>query len=217
MRIVWTKDTLFITRPKESRIIDRLPLFQIQAVLDMNEEADLSSRQGSILARSRSYLSEKKETADSNPASTREASIFSRNSAIKYVLQIKTDMNSEIAGRTLYLSTRNEINPEQRRQAVVSSLWSAVVAAQKKAIAVSRFQKSQEKVRKIQGSLSFQIAMAILIMLVLTRIRVHPPARSPTRHHEAVRIEHKTAVTPSHYMSSILSTIDTQRDVDHFE
>ena len=168
MRIVWTKDTLFVARPNETRIIDTLPLFEIQAVLDMNEEPDLAFKPGSLMGRSRSTYSEKKEPSEDNPASTGDASIFSGKSAIKCVLQIKTVINSEIAGRTLYLSTRNDINPEQRRQAVVSSLWSAVVAAQKKALALSRFQKSQEKVRQVQGSLAFQIAMAILIMLVRT-------------------------------------------------
>jgi hypothetical protein len=41
-----------------------------------------------------------------------------------------------------------------------------VLIAKKKAQAMTRFQNSQEKVRSVQSSMFFQIAMAILIMMV---------------------------------------------------
>ncbi len=82
------------------------------------------------------------------------------------VFQVKTALDSVIAGRTIYLSTRNDVDPEQRRQALVSALREAVSTAQKKALALSRFQKSQEIVRTVQKSFLFQILMSILIILV---------------------------------------------------
>jgi hypothetical protein len=175
MRIVWTKDTFYVARPNESRIIDSLPLFEIQAVMEMNEEADASFKSTGVMNRTKGVFADRKDGSQENIASAPEATFFSRNSTIKCVLQIKTVIDSEIAGRTLYLSTRNDTDPEQLRKAVVSSLWNAVEAARRKALAMSRFQKSQEKVRWVQGSLLFQIAMAILIMLVTIPIDVNRP------------------------------------------
>ncbi len=81
-------------------------------------------------------------------------------------MQIKTIMDSVIAGRTLYLSTRQDHSPEQQRQAIVTSLSDAVAIARKKAQVLSRFQKTQEQVRWVQSSMIFQMVMAVLIMLV---------------------------------------------------
>jgi hypothetical protein len=139
----------------------------------MNDEPDVSLKQPSFVSRSKNSFSDVKEESVETRDYKREinaaapdASFFSRNSTTSCVLQIKTIVDSVIAGRTLYLSTRLDHNPEQRRQAIVSSLCDAVAIARKKALVQSSFQKTQEQVRWVQGSLVFQTSMAILIMLV---------------------------------------------------
>jgi hypothetical protein len=98
-----------------------------------------------------------------------ELSLFSGNANLSNILQVQTSLEGMCAGRTLYFSTRNGQHAEKRRQAIVSALSAAIKAAKRKSIAKSRFQKSQEKVLAVQGSMAFQIAMAILIMLVISR------------------------------------------------
>ena len=200
-RIVWTKDSLYVSPPNSTRAIDTLPLNEIQAVVEMNDEPDPNFKQPHVVNRSRSTYVDRKEDDDGsfrdnwhrsfvgrpktsiadkkeddddlfrdreNCATSQDASLFSRNSTANCVLQVKTVVDSVIAGRTLYLSTRNDANPEQQRQTVVTSLSNAVVIAQRKAQAMSRFQKTQEQVRWLQGSNTFPMCMAALIMMVKT-------------------------------------------------
>jgi hypothetical protein len=82
-------------------------------------------------------------------------------------LQIKTSLDGLNSGKTFYLSTRGSTNPDQTRQSVVSQLRTLSTTARRKAEAKSRFQKSQEKVQIVQGSLAFQLFMALLIMVVI--------------------------------------------------
>ncbi len=66
-------------------------------MLDMNEEAEAGFRSGSLIGQSKSSYFETKESSQDN-AIAWDMSIFFRNSAINCVLQIKTVMDSEIAG-----------------------------------------------------------------------------------------------------------------------
>jgi hypothetical protein len=166
-----------VARPGEITAIDVLPLHEIQAVIEMNDvtEATLKSIQSlnstsGVFYRPKSFVTERKVDSEAThklqqPGDEDDALIFSQNSSTS-VLQIKTVINSCIAGRAYYLSTRKDQSPEQRRQAIVSDLGAAVAVAQRKAIALSQFQRSQENVRWIQGSVAFQITMAVLITLV---------------------------------------------------
>jgi hypothetical protein len=170
---VWTKDSLYVARPNDSTVIDSIPLNEIHAVMEMNEEPDyLKTNQQSFYHRLKNNIqTDKKDEAEAPTElevlrASQGSSFFSRSSKKNCVLQIKTALDGVVAGRTIYLSTRTDPNPEQRRQAVVVSLNDAAVIAQKKALAMSRFQKAQERVRMIQGSLPFQVFMAALIMLV---------------------------------------------------
>jgi hypothetical protein len=175
-RVVWTKDQFYVARPNSLQAIESLPLNEIQAVMEMNDEPDVALKQASFSRRSKSSLTEtKEETIDSRDhhreidAAAQDAAFFSQNSATSCVLQIKTVLDSVIAGRTLYLSTRLDHSPEQQRQAIVSSLCDAVAVARKKALVMSSFQKTQEQVRRVQGSFAFQMTMASLIILVSAR------------------------------------------------
>jgi hypothetical protein len=191
-RIVWTRDQFYVTRINSLEAVEAIPLNEIQAVVEMNDEPDTVLKQPSFLTRPKNSVVENNEepveaSRDSNAA---EASLFSRNSTTNCVLQIKTMMDSVIAGRTLYLSTRHDHNSEQQRQAIVSTLSDAVAVARKKALVLSSFQKSQEKVRRVQGSLAFQMAMAALIILVSTR-------SAPARHDARGAPSHQTK--PPHF------------------
>ena len=195
---MWTRDSLYVAPPNSTRAIETLPLNEIQAVVEMNDEPESNSKQlsflnrkcshkddddgsfrdsrpRSLVNRARTLHSDKKQDDDGmfrekeNSPTAQDASLFSRNSTANCDLQVKTVVESVIAGRTLYLSTRLDHNPEQQRQAIVSTLCDAVAIARKKALVMSSFQKSQEKVRRVQSSLAFQIAMATLIILVSAR------------------------------------------------
>lgn len=173
-RIIWTKDHLYITRPNCSDAIEKLPLDEIQAVIDMNDEPDLTITKPSsfVLRPSISYtenVGEKLEASEppEDDIILQDSSFFSRkNSSTSCILQIKTIIDGAVAGRTLYLSTLLDSNPEQQRQAIISRLLDAVAVARKKALVLSRFQQAQGQVRWVQSSTSFQMAMAALIMLV---------------------------------------------------
>jgi hypothetical protein len=93
-----------------------------------------------------------------------------------YTLQIKTVPDGLNSGRTYYLSTRNGIAPEARRQAIVETLREAAEVARRRAEAKSRFERSQERAQWVQGSMAFQVFMATLIMVV----RGAPPTPQPT-------------------------------------
>ncbi len=156
--------------------------------MEMNDEPDTNIKQQTFVIRNKnSFHENKEETDDTLRDSSRDietvaqdASFFSRNSATSCVMQIKTIMDSVIAGRTLYLSTRQDHSPEQLRQAIVTSLSDAVAIARKKAQVLSRFQKTQEQVRWVQSSMIFQMVMAALIMLV-SYVAPHATSRNDPR------------------------------------
>ena len=191
-RIVWTREKFYVTRLNSPEATETLPLNEIQAVVEMNDEPDVSLKQMSFIGRPKNSLSEnKEEPIDSRDyhgdidSAAHDAAFFSRNSSTSCVLQIKTIMDSVIAGRTLYLSARLDQNPEHQRQAIVSSLSDAVATAKKKALVLSNFQKTQGQVQRVQGSFVFQMVMAALIMLVSTRKLRHRRALHMARgvHH----------------------------------
>ncbi len=176
-KIVWTKDTMYVARTDDNTVIEALPLHAIKAVIEMTDDVEgtfkhFQSMSGISLTRQKSLLAERREESDrviqegEDTTIGEDASFFSQKASVSSSLQIKTGSDSVIAGRSYYLSARNDHNPEELRQVIVSSLRAAVLVAQKKARAMSRFQKSQEQVRSVQGSMVFQIAMAILIMMV---------------------------------------------------
>jgi hypothetical protein len=170
--IIWTRDTLYVARPDETTVIDALPLHAIDAVIEMTDDVEGTIKQLQSISRHKSVLAERRAESERaiheaiDTSIGEDAAIFSRKASISSILQIKTGIDSVIAGRSYYLSTRNDHNPEQLRHAIVSSLWATVLIAKKKAQAMTRFQNSQEKVRSVQSSMFFQIAMAILIMMV---------------------------------------------------
>ena len=182
-RIIWTSDAFYLARPGDNKqFIDVLPLHEIEAVIVMNDATEASLKhsqftlnsESDIFSRLKTSATDKKIESEATlpknynqQADEQDASIFSRNSSASSVLQIKTVVDSCTAGRTYYLSTRNDQSPEELRQLIVSGLGAAVAVARRKAIALSRFQKSQEYVQWFLGSFAFQIAMAVLIMLVI--------------------------------------------------
>ncbi len=85
------------------------------------------------------------------------------------IIQLKTAVDGFNSGKTYYLSTRENLNPEQSRQLILKQLSASVKVARRNADAKSRFQKSQEKVQVVQGSMAFQLAMALLITVVIPR------------------------------------------------
>jgi hypothetical protein len=175
-------------------IIDTIPLHEIEGVMEMNEETEQKTRslssasdsksnrdspvsnslenhvgQGSSARRliNTSYptvLSQSGSPAAVSGASNRISYLQAQSSSI---LQIKTTVNGRNAGKTYYVSTRANSNPEQCRKSIVLQLNENVRIARRNAEAKSRFQRSQERVQHVQSSFIFQLIMAIFIMLVI--------------------------------------------------
>ncbi len=168
---------MFIARANETAAIDMIPLEEIHTVIAMKDDFDAAAKpqqasqsttRGVPSAHKRSLEFDRKRDLahNENSPDVNEMTVFFGNANLNNILQIQTDLEGSSAGRTLYFSTRNGLQAEKRRQAIVSALSAAVAEAKRKALALSRFQKSQEKVLLVQGSMAFQIAMAMLIMLV---------------------------------------------------
>jgi hypothetical protein len=178
---------MYVTRVNEMAVIDMIPMEEIHTVISMNDDVDTAIRAqqashshasqntvrasgSSTFPKGSSDLDRQVDSVDHSKLcpDVDEFSLFSGNANLNNILQVQTSMEGMSAGRTLYFSTRNGLQAEKRRQAIVSTLSAAVKAARRKSMAMSRFQKSQAKVLAVQSSMAFQIAMAVLIMLVIS-------------------------------------------------
>jgi hypothetical protein len=178
--VVWTKETLFICRGPA--LVDKIPLHEVLGVTEMKDEIEghrPAPNRGSLFS-SVSVSGESRNKIDSRIEEPENCFVqkqktFSIQGNLSNILQIKTIADGFNSGRTYYFSTRDGTNPEFRRQNIVSKLSEIVVKAQRKAQAKSRFQKSQEMVQRLQKSMLFQTAVAVLIMLVNHKTaRFHP-------------------------------------------
>ena len=198
-KIVWTKDMLYIARPEGQEIIDDVPLHEVEEVMTMSEEIDPITKslidkskpnrdfffKGDLVIGSTTALNDPETAIERNEEQERGAGLQGSASKFSLVhanqshsLQIKTALDGLNSGKTYYLSTRSSPNPEQTRQSIVSQLLANSMKARRKAEAKSRFQKSQEKVQRFQSSLAFQLAMALLIMVVMQpKLAVSAPRR----------------------------------------
>jgi hypothetical protein len=167
-RIVWTKDDLFISRHGTLVVVDSIPLSEIDEVMEMNDETIPNTK---ALTGSSSLTPAKSTNSNLGEINDTEnlygGKKFLVHAQLSNILQIKTALNGYNSGKTYYLSTRQDANPELTRQTIVSQLSAKVKISKRKADAKSRFEKSQEQVQVVQGSLSFQLAMALLIMVVI--------------------------------------------------
>ncbi len=193
-RLVLTKEDLFLARNGALSIIDTIPLHEIDGVMEMNEETEQKTRSVSTATDSKmnrdspsthspencvgqgssaSRLLKRPDGSSRGPtglsgSSNRISYLQAQSSSI---LQIKTTINGRNAGKTYYVSTRANSNPEQCRQSIVLQLNENIRIARRNAEAKSRFQRSQERVQHIQSSFIFQLVMALFIMLVMPTIR----------------------------------------------
>jgi hypothetical protein len=161
---------LYISRPGTLVVVDSIPLSEIDEVTEMNDES--ISKSTAILNpvksnRSKADLAEITDTGNSFEDNTSGGRRFFVQNQLSNILQIKTAIDGYNSGKTYYLSTGSTANPELNRQTIVSQLSAKVKIARRKADAKSRFQKSQEQVQIVQGSLSFQLIMAAFIVVVI--------------------------------------------------
>jgi hypothetical protein len=193
-RLVWTKEELFFARHGALAIIDNIPLHEIDDVLEMNEETEQKTRSQSTIASTTTQFKPNKDSpmayippdiwpgqevltgGEHNSSAYNMTGISTRISHLQAhsssILQIKTAVFGFNAGKTYYVSTRRNDNPEECRKSIASQLIENVRAARRNAEAKSRFQRSQEKVQYVQQSLVFQLIMAFFIMLVRPTTRL---------------------------------------------
>jgi hypothetical protein len=151
-------------------VVDSIPLSEIDDVMEMNDEpiqANKYSKKGSLrLTPSKTDYAEIPDSCNKDEETAGGGKKFLVQ-AQSNILQIKTAIDGYNSGKTYYLSTRHTANPDLNRQIIISQLDVKVKAARRKAEAKSRFQKTQEQVQAVQGSLSFQLTMAVFIMVVI--------------------------------------------------
>jgi hypothetical protein len=156
--------------------VDSIPLCEIEAVMEMNDESIQNNKTSfstslnpikPIHSHSKADLAEIPDMCTKDEDHLSGGKKFLVQPQLSNILQIKTILDGYNSGKTYYLSTRNNSNPELDRQLIVSQLSAKVKISRRKAEAKSRFQKSQEKVQVVQGSLTFQIIMAVFIMVVI--------------------------------------------------
>jgi hypothetical protein len=162
-QIIWTQDTMYIARGEI--LVDTIPLHEIISVEEMQDDPETSRNPQT------NHL--KTSAPEKNPASSdtlpnrnqSEKDLLRKNtskSSRQSILQVKTALDGFNFGRIYYV--KPDIGTSGSN--IVQSLLGAISIAKDIAERKSRFQKSQEKVRKVQESLGFQIMVAILIMLV---------------------------------------------------
>ena len=194
-RIVWTKDELYMVRHCGLQILDSIPLHEIEGIMEMNnDDVEIQSSKSpsstpptiiqSKLAGNQDFPlpvnNDDRNYDRSSSLSSTTAKKFVVQAQLSNIIQLKTAVDGYNSGKTYYISTRENPNPEQSRQSILAQLNADVMVARRKADAKSRFQKSQEQVLAVQGSIAFQLAMALLITVVTAPQR---PARAcPARH-----------------------------------
>jgi hypothetical protein len=96
---VWTKDSLYVARPTVTTVIDTIPLDEIHAVMEMNEEPEpLKSTQQSLFNRLKSNVHTERRDEAEDSAEDLEATlateashgsaIFSRSTKKNCILQV---------------------------------------------------------------------------------------------------------------------------------
>jgi hypothetical protein len=171
-KVVWTKDDLYISRPGTLVVVDCVPLREIEDVMEMSDDSVQTNKSSVSLVSVKSTVSkadfqEIPDTCTKVEDNSSGGKRFLVQAQQCNILQIKTALDGYNSGKTYYLSTRHNANPEQDRQIIVSQLSARVKISRRKAEAKSRFQKSQEKVQIVQGSLTFQLVMAAFIVVVI--------------------------------------------------
>jgi hypothetical protein len=166
--VIWTKETFYICR--DPKMVDKIPLHEVLCVTEMKDEIE-GLRPTSNRAIFSSGFGESRSKSDVHPEKpgdgfAQKQKTFSIQGNLSNILQIKTIADGFNSGRTYYFSTREGTNPELSRQKIIAKLSENVVKAQRKAEAKSRFQKSQEPIQRLQKSMLFQTAVAVLIMMV---------------------------------------------------
>ena len=171
-RLVWTKETLYISRPNNLEITDTIPLEEIDEVLIMEEKSDKKTAM-KWAAPTKPISVDFAESFNSpdrqeiSPSHTNSKTVaFLSQAGLSNVLHIKTAEQGINSGRTYYISTRSNPDAAECRIKIVEQLTVLARVARRKAEAKSRFQRTQQNVRVLQSSFVFQMVMASLIVLV---------------------------------------------------
>ncbi len=122
--------------------------------------------------------SEEDQISKRNFFKEQEKKILGDSNKMKYrhALQIRTDTDGYNSGRTYYL----QASSDEQCADLVGQLTKQVKVARKKALARTRFQKSQETVRRVYESAPCQALVATLIVAVSPR---RPPAAPSATSH----------------------------------
>ncbi len=147
---MWTNDTVYIA--SADILADTIPLNEIVSITEMNEDTDTAESGQTIpLRRAISLASQNARNQSSSPS----------DDGLKCV-QVKTSLDGFNSGRIYHLKLGHQ-NPIRY---FISSLSAAVHAAKKASDQKTSFERSQEAVRAVCSSFTFQMLMALLIVMV---------------------------------------------------
>ena len=172
----WTQDKMYIARGEI--LVDTIPLHEICSVEEMQDDPEAArnpqTNQFKTSISEKNIGSSETLTNRNQSAEKDQQKKTASKSSRQSILQIKTDMNGFNFGRIYYV--KPDIGTSGSN--IVQHLLGAISTAKDIAERKSRFQKSQDMVRKVQESLGFQIMVAILIMLVSPPPRLDPRPES---------------------------------------
>jgi hypothetical protein len=161
--VLWTHDTLYFAHGEV--MVDSIPLHEIMSIEEMNEDLELSQSLQSPSIRpfiSISTLERKNSTLDQGKDKTADTEQKKLTGHRKCIIQLKTVPEGFNLGRIYYLKA----NVDTPDRLIITHLSEARIKAKGIAERKSKFQKSQDMMRKVQESLVFQIIVAMLILLV---------------------------------------------------
>ena len=189
-KVVWTKEILAFSQEDKNTLLDSIPLPEISSVEEVGVPSNAHSRNKiaswkstslggkatSLLSRLGSgvkMLRGESNLPDANShhdgAETGSQHSRSNNKFLNAFL-IKTIPGGYNSGREYHFRAESL----EQNHVLVPALRAAAAAARRKAMARTRFRKSQEMIRQAYDSVFFQFAVAFLIIAV----RLWPDCKS---------------------------------------
>ena len=166
-KMVWTKEFVYFAREGQNISVDTIPLQEIVSVTAMKKKTQrrktmsfitLNGPTSSATDLMKDYSKSQREL----DASTVRKIENDSSGSLDRLVQIKTVPEGFNSGRTYFL----QANSEEQSHKLVERLQKNVNDAMQRAAVKSRFQTSQEKVKKIYCSLFFQGMITFLIISV---------------------------------------------------
>jgi hypothetical protein len=151
-----------LAEPESEKIVDAIPLYQVEEVVDMNF-LDFERPNGKKKNDRPQYSFVLDETGESE---TEKKCGDSNKVKFKNTVQIRTIQDGYNSGRKYYIQARSEAECQE----IAGNLKKYAAHELEKFLAKTRFEKAQEFVRNYYTSTACQSAVALLIIAVSRKL-----------------------------------------------